>query len=319
MSIFVSLAAFCEPLLEFTLDGLYGKAARPTEITVGLVDQTFDNNREWLAKKPYWPQIRYVQINPIDTRGVSWARSIVFSLYQGETYLLQIDSHTHFAPDWDSRLITSLEHLKKAVQRPILTTYPPPFEFNEKNEPYPTLKPAGTVYALQKHPDTELTATNATLRFQVEHLRGAEYIEGYHIGAGFLFTLGQFVEEVPYDPYLYFHGEEQSLALRAYTRGWTIFHPLHELIPIYHLYKQKDNDYRTHHWHPEYEKQRQIKWTTLKARADARILDLVSGRLKGVFGQGTIRQLDEFIRISGIDYSQYSQAIGSGCQTASAD
>ena len=316
MSIFVSLAAFCEPLLEFTLDGLYGKANNPAEIFVGLVDQTFDDNRAWLAKKSYWPNIRYIQINPIDTRGVSWARSIAFSLYQGETYLLQIDSHTHFDRNWDQRLIASLEHLKTAAQKPILTTYPPPFEFNINNEPFPTLKPAGTVYGLKKHPETELTATCATLRFQVEHLRGAEYVEGYHIGAGFLFTLGQFVEEVPYDPYLYFHGEEQSLALRAYTRGWTILHPLHDLIPIYHLYKQKDNEHRTHHWHPEYEKQRQIKWTTLKARADARILDLVSGKLQGSYGLGTVRSLAEFVKISGIDYGKYRNTLAPEASTA---
>lgn len=310
MSIFVSLAAFCEPLLEFTLDGLFAKAEKPDEVFVGLVDQTFDVNREWLSAKPYWPNIRYVQINPIDARGVSWARSIAFSLYQGETYLLQIDSHTHFASAWDQRLIAGLEHLRAVVQRPILTTYPPPFEFDDNNQPFPTLTPAGSVYGLKKHPETDLTENCATLRFRVEHLRGAEYCEGFHVGAGFLFALGQFVEEVPYDPYLYFHGEEQSLALRAYTRGWTIFHPMHDHIPIYHLYKQKDNEYRTHHWHAEYEAQRKIKWTTLKARADVRLLDLVSGRLHGAYGLGTIRTLAEFVRISGIDYSQYQRNAG---------
>lgn len=305
MSIFVSIAAFCEPLLEFTLDGLFSQAQHPSEIRVGLVDQSLDNNRAWLASKSYWKNISYVQIDPIDTRGVSWARSIVFSLYQDETYLLQIDSHTHFAANWDQQLINSLTHLGQTAAKPILSTYPPPFEFDENNQPHPTLKPAGTVYGLKKHPETELTAECATLRFQVEHLRGAEYVEGYHIGAGFLFTLGQFVEEVPYDPYLYFHGEEQSLAIRAYTRGWTIFHPLHELIPIYHLYKQRDNAYQTHHWHPDYEAQRQIKWTTLKKRSDARLLALVSGKTVGAYGLGQQRTLAEFSKASAIDYERY--------------
>lgn len=305
MRLFVSLAAFCEPWLEFTLDGLFGHAAQPAAIQVGLVDQDFARNREWLAAKPYWPNIRYVHVDPLDSNGVCWARSIAFSLYRGETYLLQIDSHTHFDPGWDRRLIDSLDYLRTLVERPILTTYPPPFEFDAEGRPQPTLPPGPTVYGLRRRPGSELGEACATLHFEVEHLHDAEYVEGHHVGAGFLFTLGQFIDEVPYDPYLYFHGEEQSLAIRAYTRGWTILHPLHERIPLYHLYKAPEREHRSHHWHPDYEAQRQVKRGELERRSDARLLALVGGRLRGAYGLGTVRSLDEFARISGIDYRRY--------------
>lgn len=308
MQIFVSLAAFCEPLLEFTLDGLFGRAAAAEDIRVGLVDQSFAPARDWLARKPYADRVRYLLIDPIDSLGVCWARHLAFSLYQGERYLLQIDSHMHFEPGWDRRLIDSLEYLRSAVQRPLLTTYPPPFEFDAQQQPYPTLTPAGTVYGLRKRADCELRDDCATLRFEVEHLRGSAYVEGHHVGAGFLFTLGQFVDEVPYDPFLYFHGEEQSLALRAYTRGWTILHPQHELIPLYHLYKQSGESYRSHHWHPDYEARRQTTHAMLTQRADARLLALVSGRLNGPYGLGTVRSLEAFAAISGLDYLRYQAA-----------
>lgn len=312
MSLFVSLAAFCEPWLEFTLDGLFGQAAQPEAIHVGLVDQSIGRNREWLAAKPYWPNIRYVHLDPIDSNGVSWARGIAFSLSRGETYLLQIDSHTHFAADWDVRLIDSLETLRMLVERPILTTYPPAFEFDADSRPFPTQPPGPTVYGLHRRPGSELSDSCATLSFEVEHLHDAEYVEGHHVGAGFLFTLGQFVDEVPYDPYLYFHGEEQSLAIRAYTRGWTILHPQHQRIPLYHLYKAPNQPHLTHHWHADYEAQRQVKRTELQQRSDARLLALVSGRLKGAYGLGTVRSLDEFARISGIDYRRYWPKASSG-------
>jgi hypothetical protein len=307
MTIFVSIAAFCEPLLEFTLDGLFSKARNPSLINIGLVDQSLDNNREWLEKKNYWPNISYVQIHPIDARGVSWARSIVFSLYRGEDHVLQIDSHTHFDQDWDEHLLNSLNQLPPLAEKPILTTYPPPFDFDEANQPYPTLKPSDTIYALRKHPETELTEKSATLRFRVEHLRGAHYAEGFHIAAGFFFTLGSFVEEIPYDPYMYFHGEEQNLAIRAYTHGWTIFHPQQNAIPIYHLYKQRGNSYSSHHWHPDYEAQRQVKWTTLKRQSDIRLIRLVGGNLTGSFSLGNERTLMQFIEISSINYAIYKK------------
>lgn len=305
MQIFVSLAAFCEPLLEFTLDGLFGRAASPGNIQVGLVDQSFVSARRWLAAKPYAGNVRYLLIDPIDSLGVCWARNLAFSLYQGETYLLQIDSHMHFDPDWDRRLIESLTYLRSAVQRPILTTYPPPFEFDGSGQPQPSLTPAGTVYGLRKRADCALQDDCATLRFEVEHLNGAAYVEGYHIGAGFMFTLGQFIDEVPYDPFLYFHGEEQSLALRAYTRGWTILHPQHELIPLYHRYKQADESYLSHHWHPDYEARRAIKFSQLEQRSNARLLALVRGQLAGAYGLGNVRSLQEYQKISGLDYGRY--------------
>lgn len=45
------------------------------------------------------------------------------------------------------------------------------------------------------------------------------------ISAGMLFTLGHAVMEVPYDPYLYFTGEEITLGARLWTSGWEIYCP----------------------------------------------------------------------------------------------
>lgn len=304
MTIFVNLASFCDPHLEFTLDGLYKNASSPNEVFVGLVDQTYESNRAWLSKKSYWENIRYIHISPIESRGVCWARYVGFSLFQNEKYFLQIDSHTHFDPNWDITLKNSLDELRTRVNKPIISTYPPPFIFNENNDPVITLTPHNTIYALRKHPETNLTETCATLRFRVEHEKAPDYIEGYHVAGGFIFTVGDFVTEIPYDPYLYFHGEEQSLALRAYTRGWNIFHPLHEAIPLYHLYKQKDNDYETHHWHSVHEQQRQTKWVELKKLSDARLVMLISNRIHGCYGLGDVKSLAEFDEFSGINYSK---------------
>jgi len=61
--------------------------------------------------------------------------------------------------------------------------------------------------------------------------------------AHFCFTSGQFCKEVPHDPEYYFHGEEISIAVRAYTHGYDLFHP-HRII-AWHEYTRKG---RTKHW-----------------------------------------------------------------------
>jgi hypothetical protein len=150
-----------------------------------------------------------------------------------------------------------------------------------------------------------LSATNATLRFKAEHVFTRKPVAGCHLAGGFVFTAGHFVEEVPYDPRLYFHGEEQSLSVRAYTNGWDIFHPPH--IPLFHLYKMPNTEHHTHHWHPQWEKLRDFKFTQLTELAKSRLMDLVFERRDlGPYGLGKARTLDEFAKFSGIDYAQRS-------------
>ena len=55
--------------------------------------------------------------------------------------------------------------------------------------------------------------------------------------AHFCFTLGIFAEEVKHDPQFYFHGEEISLAVRAYTHGYDLFHP-HKVV-AWHEYTRE--------------------------------------------------------------------------------
>jgi hypothetical protein len=61
--------------------------------------------------------------------------------------------------------------------------------------------------------------------------------------AHFAFTLGEFSKEVQHDPEFYFHGEEISITVRAYTHGYDLFHP-HKVL-IWHEYTRKG---RTKQW-----------------------------------------------------------------------
>ena len=45
------------------------------------------------------------------------------------------------------------------------------------------------------------------------------------LAAGLVFARGAFLREVPMDPQVYFQGEEVSLAIRAYTHGYNLYHP----------------------------------------------------------------------------------------------
>lgn len=301
-TIFVNVAAYCEPHLELTLDSLFSNAMLPRNLRVGLFDQSDQKNIGWLRKKPYWDQIRYLNTDHRQSRGAAWARNIASSLYAAEDFYFQIDSHTIFDPNWDRTLLDAYAKVAEKVTKPIITTYPRAFKI-ENGQPMWATERDGSVYMMGLLPSASFQTKGINYGVQVYYDTGAAFKEGFHIAGGFIFTAGSFVDEVPYDPQLYFEGEEQNLAVRAYTHGWTILHPCDKYLPLYHLYKTSEDDVGSHHWNKEHDKERSVKWPERYSQAVKRLEDLLfHGKDLGSYGLGKVRTLRDFAELSGIDF-----------------
>lgn len=135
-SIFVSIPCFCDPQLRFTLRDLFEKAKYPDRLFVGVYwqcDLTEDSTDFGSDLPLQWAnRVRVLMVHKKHARGPTYARHVTHSLYQGEKYILNIDSHTRFTAGWDKVLIDMLEQLvmKKRSKRVILTTYPSGYEFD---------------------------------------------------------------------------------------------------------------------------------------------------------------------------------------------
>ncbi len=302
MKIFISIAAYCDELLFFTLEDAVRKAARPEDLVFAVVDQNDASQRDAIEVLGFAKQIKYVFIHKLETQGVSWARNVACSLYDNEEFFLQIDSHMLFDEGWDEELLRQHTDLKHRAAKPIISTYPYGFSFDDDGQPSYKEHTTQYVLVLRPHPETKLEEDSAQLRFRAEHKLSPEPVLGCHVAAGFIVTEGRFIEEVPYDPYLYFHGEEQSLAIRAFTRGWDIFHP--NVIPLHHYYKESGTAYTSHHWDKAVDDQRRLHSLYLRARATERLNRLFYGDgMKGsAYGLGSERSLEDFKALSGIDY-----------------
>jgi hypothetical protein len=306
-TIFISIASYCDPLLWWTLRSAWARAAQSEWLTFGVVDQTPARGAKQASSGPWAGHVRYVQVHPSDSRGACWARALAFSLYGGEDYLLQVDSHTLFERDWDRRLVEVLEAVSTDAGNPKVVLSTRPFGFKLHAEGRVTakvytrqslvLKPARGAQFKDDHP---------VLPFDAFPSGQERPVRGFQVAAGFLFTRGAFVDEVPYDPRLYFHGEEQNLAIRAFTRGWDIWHP--NTPPLYHHYNVQENRVLPHgaralHWDQRHDNTRQVSWSELERASRARLRDLLFSRsLTGLFGLGTARTLGDFHALSGIDY-----------------
>jgi hypothetical protein len=239
MEIFVQIASFRDPQLNPTLEDMIANAKYPENLRIGICNQYNPNDDFNLDKFKDDSRFRIDNVLDTESQGVCWARHRVQQMYSGETYTLQIDSHMRFEKNWDKTLIDMIKRLqKKGYKKPLLTSYVS--SFDPENEPkgrvrepwrmaFDRFTPEGCVFFLPETiPGWEKLKEPIPARFYSAH---------------FCFTLGQFSVEVQHDPEYYFHGEEISIAVRAYTYGYDLFHP-HKVV-IWHEYTRKG---RTKHW-----------------------------------------------------------------------
>ena len=301
MSVFVSIAAYCDPVLGFTLARARASAAWPRELHFGVIDQSPGPPAASTFSLLPPARVSYQRVDPVFARGPCWARAMAMALYDGEDWFLQLDSHMDFEPGWDERLIAQAEALAPGRRGVVLSAYPNAFVFEDGR---PVARPApGKLLAHVVKPGSAFAPDHLVLGFEAWPVERDEPVPGFHLGAGCLFAPGRFALEFPYDPALYFHGEEQALAARLYTHGWDIFHVPD--LPIRHLYNDGHAGVppRPLHWDAEQEAGRALPWWQLEQRSRARLGALLAGEPLGVYGLGRERTLAEYASWCGIDYA----------------
>jgi hypothetical protein len=296
MKIFVQIASYRDPELENTIKSMIENAKKPNNLRIGICRQYhpedgFDTLTDYRKDKRF----RILDVLYSESNGVCWARNQVQQLYEGEEYTLQIDSHMRFEKNWDDEFIKMVKQLqKKGFKKPLLTGYVS--SFNPENDPAERVKepwrmvfdrfiPEGAVFFLPETiPGWEKLKLPVTARFYSAH---------------FAFTVGQFSNEVQHDPEFYFHGEEISIAARAYTHGYDLFHP-HKVL-IWHEYTRKG---RTKQWDDDKEWGQKNTFSHTKNRQLFGMDGEKSDIDFGVYGFGTERTLKEYEIYSGLRFSR---------------
>ena len=294
--IFIQIASYRDPELLNTIKDCIEKSDNSQNLVFGLCwqhskDDKWDNLDEYLDD----PRFKIVDVDFNESKGACWARNSLQQQYDGEQYTFQLDSHHRFIEGWDTELINMLEGLiEKGHKKPLLTSYIS--SYNPENDPegrvnvpwlmnFDRFIPEGAVFFLPAtRPNWETLTEPVPARFYSAH---------------FAFSLGSFVEEVPHDPEYYFHGEEISIAVRAYTHGYDLFHP-HKII-AWHEYTRKG---RTKQWDDD------KTWGNKNSNSHLRNRKLfgMDGLEKdidfGIYDFGTERTLEDYERYSGVSFKK---------------
>jgi Glycosyltransferase (GlcNAc) len=282
--IFVNIACYRDAECKATVQDLFNKARYPEEIIACVVMQTEPADNILF----YGRNVRMLVVKASDSPGVCWARSMGYRLWDGEAYVLQIDSHMRFAEHWDSRMLAQLERCE--APKPLLTTYPPAYE------PPNTLLDVQTPFlaAVRFEPNGRLVQRG----FILDPVPSRPRLSAM-LAAGFLFGPSDWIRDVPYDPKLYFWGEETTLAARLWTHGWDMFGPTEAL--LWHWYNRAGGRVP---WQDDPE------WHVREAVSTARVrhlLEVEAGAPEAVaglerYGFGSVRTFASYQEFAGINF-----------------
>jgi len=295
--IFISIASYRDPELVPTIKDCLANAKNPKDLVFSIAwqhspDDVWDNLDEFKDD----PRFKIIDINYTDSKGACWARSTIQQNYDGEEYYLQLDSHHRFIKNWDVECIKMIKQLKKlGHEKPLLTAYIP--SYNPENDPAERAQEPWWLTFDRFIPEGAVFFLPASIPGWKEM---TQPLPSRFLSAHFIFTLGKWCQEVPYDPELYFHGEEISLAARSYTWGYDLFHP-HKVI-AWHEYTRKG---RTKQWDDDKE------WVEKNNHAHKRnriLFGMEPGctpcqrNALGIYNFGKVRSLAEYERYCGLRF-----------------
>ncbi|MGN6092158.1 MAG: GlcNAc-transferase family protein [Luteibacter jiangsuensis] len=248
-TIFVQIPAYRDPELLPTLVDLVDKARYPSRLRVSVCWQhdgsespgDFEAGGFTLSSRIAGGRLRHrlsrrgavVQLFDYamhESRGCGWARTVAQRGFAGERYTLQLDSHHRFARDWDASLVQMLEDVRsKAFLRPVLVAHPPAYA---PGDPMPPYCDRGYQIDFVEFGGPGVVRTRSTT---IDSPAGRKApVRARFFSGGFAFADGSFVCDVPADPDHYFNTEEITLAVRAYTHGYDLFHPHRHV--LWHYY-----------------------------------------------------------------------------------
>lgn len=227
--IFVSLASYQDKETSYTIEEVFQKAENPENIRVACLYQGSEEDEELKdilkLKLVYGDKLLVGYVPKSETKGTCWARSKITEAIEDEDFFLQLDSHMIMVPHWDTRIKKNYYFAES--HKTLLSIPPSPYkaEYTEH----------GRVASLYNPQSYKLFATDpfgfrfpspfnaSPVKINFNEAGYEEQVIQPFLVANTVFTTSKFLKEVPYDPFLYFNGEEFDLSIRAYTNGWDIY------------------------------------------------------------------------------------------------
>lgn len=300
--IFVSIANYRDPEIQPTIVDLFTKADNRDMLVVGVLSQIDKSDKACTA--PKHPQVKEIIVDRAKSQGVCWARSrILTEIRQDERYTLQIDSHTRFVQGWDTKLKTMLD---MCGPDSVITHYPCNYTPPDNLDAQTYLRLNCTRVNGNKIPVISAIAED------IANAPTKPELTAFYSG-NMSFTFSSTYDKVPYDPYLYFLGEEISMAVRLWTSGINLYTPNQYI--LWHRFNPNYVDPRPIHWkennYGQMEEMSKSRVRHVLGIEACKNIEYLKEILK--YGLGTARSLKEYQTFAGLYFK--TSTIESRCKS----
>lgn len=290
-TLFVAIASYADPELPRTLEDCSAMARWPDGLRFGICWQHDRRAPIDVDRFKRDARFRFIERTVEESQGGPWARNLAQSLWRGEVYTLQVDSHMKFEPDWDARLIAMLEALP--AKKPIITMNAPLFHYDDDGQlrrnfdmGVPTTKVSSWDESGGWAPWFDFGRPNRQQPGRTRFVNG-----------NFAFTRGQWNVEVPQDPDHYYWGEEFSLTVRSYTWGYDLFLP-DEVVAWHMLHRHAPPRRHWEHGEAVIQRRNEVAFERLH-----RLVYGGDGHGLAPYGLGPVRSLHDYETYAGFDLS----------------
>jgi hypothetical protein len=212
-TIFVAIASYRDWQCRYTVESIFQRAKYPDRIRVAVVDQIVDGDFNCVdpivpcSQDPkqglcqYRNQVDVYRVDAPLAVGPVFARHIGHRLYRGEYYAMQADAHVSFTQQWDVDIIQQLEMTRNEMA--VLSTYLTDVVGSIDERTGQSLVHTRPIMC---NTDYEDDGQGMHLRHLSQpesypSIQGVSQLQPYW-AAGFSFSRGHFVVNVPYDWYL---------------------------------------------------------------------------------------------------------------------
>lgn len=285
-SLFVSIASFRDRDCVETLKSLDRQARNPYRVVYGIVEQNHAQHTEESCDCKVNGIVRRIRMDHTEARGPTLARYLASTLYGGEVYYIQLDSHMRFIKDWDEKLIDMIdkEKVRRGNSNFVFSHYPKSIEdYNQHDDETIVPRICKAIY----HKNIDIFSQSGAQLMKSPEIP----VQTPFIAAGCLFGYASTILQVPFDPELedLFVGEEFLMALRFFTHGIDILTPTVNI--SFHHYTRED---RPKYW--------QSRPQRNDAKARMKIQQLIAnGDTESRYALGKARTAQEFLNFMGVN------------------
>jgi hypothetical protein len=281
--IYIGLASYRDHDLINTIKSFYNNAACPSRLFFSIVSYE-DSAQDTPLDLSFIPEEQY-SYQRVDYRlalGACKSRHLANSLLTEEyTYFVQADAHSRLFEMWDE---IAIWHYKRCSDKwgedYLFTKYPPAYEVKWEGDVN-----VGDVYLSSSNYLGKVVPEWQTSLWLLTHSELEDSVFG-DLSIGFsancVFGSARAMLKIPYDPFLYFSGEEPTLGVRAYVNGVNLVAP-----PFNFMWTNynRENGRRKQQWDDDND------WWVLDKYSRNRQADFYSGKNLGIYG---ITDLDKY-------------------------